>query len=209
MKIVAFGDSITLGVRTDGSLREEQTWRVLLARQLNAAGPEKWEIVNAGIGGNTTQDGLGRFDADVISRHPAVVTLMFGVNDAAMLSFPDFKPIPGPRVPLKDYRLNLAEMIARVRKIGARPILMTPCPMGNKYFNKHLEPYKSRDHNYMLRSYAAAARELAAELNVELLDVWLRFFQEGMNELLPDGVHPNPKGHEVIASMLYNAIRNP
>jgi acyl-CoA thioesterase-1 len=165
------------------------------------------EIVNAGIGGNTTADGLKRMEADVLAHRPDLVTIMFGVNDAAMLSFPDFKPIPGPRVPLAQYKKNLAEMIARARKAGARLLLMTPCPMGNKYFNRHLEPYRSHDHNYMLRSYAQAVRELAQEVQVELLDVWARFMQEGMNELLPDGVHPNPRGHEVIASMLYNAIR--
>jgi lysophospholipase L1-like esterase len=208
MRIVAFGDSITLGVRADGSLREEQTWRAVLARRLNAAGKESWEIINAGIGGNTTADGIKRFEADALAKKPGILTLMFGVNDAAMLSFPEFKPIPGPRVPLPQYRKNLAEMIARARHAGARVILMTPCPMGSKYFNKHLEPYKSHDKNYVLRAYAQAAREVAAEAGVELLDVWTRFMQEGLNELLPDGVHPNPRGHQVIAGMLYNAIRN-
>ena len=208
MRIVAFGDSITLGVRKDGSLRQEQTWRTALAKRLNAADKERWEIVNAGIGGNTTADGITRFEADAIARKPDIVTLMFGVNDAAMLSFPEFKPIPTPRVALAQYKKNLAAMIARARKAGARVILMTPCPMGNKYFNKHLEPYKSHDKNYVLRSYAQAARETAAELGVELLDVWTRFMQEGMNELLPDGVHPNPRGHQVIAGMLCNVIRD-
>ena len=208
MRIVAFGDSITLGVRADGSLREEQTWRVALAKRLNAAGGGPWDIVNAGIGGNTTADGIKRFEADAIAKRPDIVTLMFGVNDAAMLSFPEFKPIPGPRVALTQYRKNLAEMIARARKAGARVILMTPCPMGNKYFNKRLEPYKSHDKNYVLRSYAQAVREIASELGVELLDVWTRFMQEGMNELLPDGVHPNPRGHQVIADMLFRVIRD-
>ena len=209
MRIVAFGDSITLGVRADGSLREEETWRVVLAKRLNAAGADRWEIINAGIGGNTTADGLKRFEADALAKKPNIVTLMFGVNDAAMLSFPDFKPIPRPRVALAQYRKNLVEMIGRARKAGARVILMTPCPMGNKYFNRHLEPYKSHDKNYVLRSYAQAAREIASQLNVELVDVWTRFLQEGMNELLPDGVHPNARGHEVIASMLFHVIRNP
>jgi lysophospholipase L1-like esterase len=145
-------------------------------------------------------------EADVLAKKPDIVTIMFGVNDAAMLSYPDFKPIPRPRVALAQYKKNLSEMIARARKAGARVILMTPCPMGNKYFNRHMEPYKSHDHNYMLRSYAQAVRELAQEVKVELLDVWTRFLQKGMNELLPDGVHPNPRGHEVIASMLYHAI---
>ena len=206
MRIVAFGDSITLGVRTDGTLREEQAWRAVLSKRLNAAGGGPWEIINAGIGGNTTADGIKRFEADALANKPDIVTLMFGVNDAAMLSFPEFKPIPGPRVPLAQYRKNLAEMIHRARRTGARVILMTPCPMGNKYFNKHLEPYKSHDKNYVLRSYARAAREITAELGVELVDVWTRFLQEGMNELLPDGVHPNPRGHEVIAKMLYNVV---
>jgi lysophospholipase L1-like esterase len=216
MRIVAFGDSITLGVRTDGTLREEQAWRAVLSKRLNAAGGGPWEIINAGIGGNTTADGIKRFEADALANKPDIVTLMFGVNDAAMLSFPDFRPIPGPRVALAEYRKNLTEMIARVRSVALvasnqwhpRVMLMTPCPMGNKYFNKHLEPYKSHDKNYVLRSYAQAVREIAAELGVELVDVWTRFLQEGMNELLPDGVHPNPRGHEVIAGMLFRAIQN-
>ena len=100
MKIVAFGDSITLGVRADGSLKEGETWRAVLERRLNASGGGRVEIVNAGIGGNTTAGGLKRMDADVLANRPDIVTILFGVNDAAMLSFPDFKPIRSPRVAL-------------------------------------------------------------------------------------------------------------
>ncbi|HID23810.1 MAG TPA: hypothetical protein EYP14_15630, partial [Planctomycetaceae bacterium] len=63
-RIVAFGDSVTRGVRP--GVREYQTFRYLLQRKLCDRG---WrvEVINAGIGGDNTARALTRLDRDVLS----------------------------------------------------------------------------------------------------------------------------------------------
>ena len=81
--IVALGDSVTKGVRPDGSVRFGQTFAALLAKRL------KRPVINAGIGGNTSTQMLARLESDVLKYHPRAVILMAGLNDAAYVD-------PGP-----------------------------------------------------------------------------------------------------------------
>jgi hypothetical protein len=81
-KIVAFGDSVTLGVRP--GVTEYQTFRYLLQERLKQQGLDV-EVVNAGVGGDNTRTALARLDRDVLSERPELVIVMFGVNDAAMV----------------------------------------------------------------------------------------------------------------------------
>jgi len=206
--IVAFGDSITKGFRDDGSLVEEQTFRHLLQKALDEESDLEWKVINAGVGGNTTDDALKRIDADVLDHNPDYVTIMFGVNDASLLSFPDFRERHEPRVPLDRFERNLETIIEKIGKVGALQILMTPCPMGKKHPYRDSPPYRGRDMNFMLRDYAEAVRKIAREVGLPLLDVWEKFMEGGdPDKLLLDGVHPNADGHRVIADMLIGFFR--
>jgi lysophospholipase L1-like esterase len=211
LTIVAFGDSITLGVRADGSCREEQTFRYQLQKRLNAelARARTWLIENAGIGGNTTRDALGRIEKGVLAKKPDYATVMFGVNDSAMVSFPDFQPISEPRVPLCEYRRNLEEIVRRIQAIRAKVVLLTPPPIGPRHWLANTSPsYKGRDMNWMFQTYIPSVHEVAQVCRVPLLDVWTRYMASGkLNDWLPDGVHPNEEGHRVIADMLFDHFR--
>ncbi|RKY23182.1 MAG: hypothetical protein DRP79_09625, partial [Planctomycetota bacterium] len=110
---------ITKGFRDDGSLVEEQTFRHLLQKALDEESDLEWKVINAGVGGNTTDDALKRIDADVLDHNPDYVTIMFGVNDASLLSFPDFRERHEPRVPLDRFERNLETIIEKIGKVGA------------------------------------------------------------------------------------------
>jgi len=205
--VVAFGDSVTNGVRGDGEVTEEQTFRYLLGQKLRADNVEA-RIINAGIGGNNTTQGLGRIEQDIVARQPDVVIIMFGVNDAAMI---DGGPRvrTEPRVALATYRENLVKMIEIIRAAGAKVVLCTPTPMSRAYVYQHLGEYATHDDiNYMLRRYAQAAREVATETGVTLVDTFKLFTErpEGL-ELLQDGCHPGPEGHELIGEAVYEPVR--
>src|SRR5690606_26540116 len=73
----------------------------------------KVTVFNAGISGNTTHNALARLERDVLSRQPHLVTVMFGMNDVV-------------RVPAKEFRENLVEIVAKVRDEGAEVLLLTP-----------------------------------------------------------------------------------
>ena len=70
-------------------------------------------VVNTGISGNKTDDGLNRLQRDVLDLKPDLVTVMFGLNDLTVL-------------PVSDFRTNLAQIIHRCRAAGAEVMLCTP-----------------------------------------------------------------------------------
>ncbi len=69
--VVALGDSVTVGVRRDGSVLADQTFVALLERELRKTYPDA-RVINSGIGGNTSSQMLARLDQDVLSQHPQV-----------------------------------------------------------------------------------------------------------------------------------------
>jgi acyl-CoA thioesterase-1 len=73
--IVAFGDSLTAGLRVD----LVNNYPSVLQRKLDAAG-YRYRVVNAGVSGDTSAQGLNRLSA-VRSYHPAIVILELGAND--------------------------------------------------------------------------------------------------------------------------------
>ncbi len=94
--IVCFGDSLTAGYGTDAG----ESYPDDLQTLLDQAG-YPYRVVNEGISGNTTKDGLDRV-ADVIAMKPAVVVLEFGGNDGLR------------GLPIKDSRANLDAMLAKL-----------------------------------------------------------------------------------------------
>jgi acyl-CoA thioesterase-1 len=101
-EVVCFGDSLTEGV----GAREGEDYPSVLARQL------KPPIINAGIRGDTTADGLSRLDQDVLRRDPRLVIVLFGGNDFLR------------RVPLKETAESLEQIVLRIQEGGAMVALV-------------------------------------------------------------------------------------
>ena len=68
-------------------------------------------VINAGIGGNTTQNLLDRFNSDVSGQQPDTVWIMAGTNDYNQY------------VSEEDYSKNIKTLIRKITDIGARPII--------------------------------------------------------------------------------------
>ncbi len=77
-RIVCFGDSITFGE----DLPYQQSYPAVLASLLQEQYPDlDAEVINAGIGGHTSVQGLARLERDVLWYKPHVVVVSFGIND--------------------------------------------------------------------------------------------------------------------------------
>jgi lysophospholipase L1-like esterase len=192
LRIVCLGDSVTKAVRA-GVLPEE-TFSVVLEKKLNESG-QPATVINAGIGGNTTADGLGRFERDVLAHKPKVVVLMFGLND----SWVDAGKTAS-RLTVAQYRANLEQMLSLLKEQGIQAVLMTPNPA--------LRPTYGPERNATLKPYVEAVRSLAAERHLPLIDVYRHFAELALetpdvNTLFTDAMHPNPAGQRVIADLLY------
>lgn len=187
VRVVCFGDSVT-GVYYHTGSRRAYTDMVGIALRRLAPAAEI-TMINAGISGHTTVNGLARLERDVLSHRPDLVTIMFGLNDMT-------------RVPLEAYRSNLKEMIARCRAIGAEVVLATP----NNVIDSEGRPTAK------LVEYCDAMRAVGREEMVPVSDVYRELDAVRACDplawrlLLSDAIHPNMDGHKRLASVLVQTM---
>lgn len=212
--IVLFGDSTT-AARAGVS----KVYAVRVSEALAASGTEL-AVVNAGVGGNTTQEALKRFDRDVLRHRPRLLVIQFGINDSAVDVWKQ-PPATAARVPLPEYLSNLRSMIRIAREQQIQVILMTPNPLRwtaklkERYGRPPYDPAAEDGfESATLRPYVVALRELAAELKVPLVDVHAAYpdfagkHQTTVDGLLLDGMHPNDLGHQLVAELLIPVLRD-
>ena len=100
--ILAFGDSLTWGTGTD----REHAWPAEFARLSGHP------VINAGIPGEISADGLKRLPGLLDEHHPALVVVLHGGNDLLR------------KLPQKSIAGNLQAMIKLIREKGAQPVLI-------------------------------------------------------------------------------------
>jgi lysophospholipase L1-like esterase len=203
---ITFGDSTTA---PRGSLR---VYTDLLREALARLDPSS-VVINAGVPGNTTEDGRRRFETDVLANHPDGVVIQFGINDAAVDVWRN-PPATEPRVPLARFTANLAFFLDAIRARRVRAVLMTPnplcwtSPLRELYGMPPYRPDEADGFNLILHTYAAAVRDLARQHQVDCLDIHAAFQEYGrhpgrsVDALLLDGMHPNAEGHRLVAERL-------
>ncbi|MBA4337404.1 MAG: arylesterase [Hyphomonas sp.] len=171
--VVFLGDSLTAGygLQPDEAMPDqvEAIWR---ASGLDAV------AVNAGVSGDTTANGLARFDWSVAAAEPDLLVVALGANDFLMGVPPDIA------------RANLAAILERARAAGIPAVLVGLTPRGA------LEP-GSRE-----AAYAAIYPELAAEYGVPYYPSLLGQIEGDPSLLQPDGLHPTKEGVVVISAPL-------
>lgn len=176
--ILCLGDSLTAGY----GLSADKAWPALLQQKLDAAGLP-YDVVNAGVSGDTTAGGLRRIDW-LLRRPYDVVILALGANDGLR------------GVPVAETEKNIEGIVAKVRAHhpAARILLagmQVPPNMGPDYAAS------------FGAVFPALARRNDAALWPFLLDG-----VAGRPELnLDDGIHPNAEGHRVIAERAWAILR--
>ena len=201
--IVSFGDSTTA---PRGKLRvySEIIESALIQRGIAV------DVINAGVGGNTTAMAHTRFQSDVLQHSPDVVIVQFGINDSAVDVWKT-PPATVSRVSLAVYEENLRFFLQQIRAAGAEPILMTPNPIGwteklkSLYGQPPYDPEEVEGFNVMLKHYAAKARTIARDEEVSLIDIYGKMEGE-VDRWTLDGMHPNAAGHQLVADALLPAL---
>ncbi len=154
-------------------LGEDQAYPAVVAERLEEAGVPV-RVVNAGVSGDTSAGGLRRLSW-VLRQAPAVVVVGLGANDGLR------------GLALEETDRNLREIVRRARETGAEVVLLgmrIPPNYGPEY----------------AEAFAALYPRIAGDLAVPFVP----FLLEGVGgepELnLPDGMHPNARGHERLAA---------
>jgi acyl-CoA thioesterase-1 len=175
-KIVAFGDSLTAGL----GLTAAESYPSLLQKRLESDGYQ-YEVVNAGVSGDTSAGGLRRIDW-ALDGDVRFLILELGANDL----------LRGQ--PIKEMKKNLDQIIERAQSKGVVVLLAgmyAPTNSGGDYE----------------REVQAAFQSLAREREVTLIPFFLDRVAgiESLNQA--DGIHPNAEGSKIVTETVYNALR--
>ena len=192
IRIVCFGDSITAGSS------ESERWTTLLQARLDNTKPGWCQVVNRGIGGHTSAQGLDRIEKDVLELLPAVVLIEFGFNDCNTRP-----PFIVPRVGVEEYKKNLLEVHRLVAKNGT-PVFIINHPATREDMQGNGKSYREN-----MIPYDRALRSVVAELNAASIDLpeMIASRKISLSEfLLPDGVHLSTAGNKAYAEMVFDGL---
>jgi len=87
LRIVCLGDSRTFGLWTDqgGAFRYDNDYPAALEQLLHEQGAHPAvEVINAGVIGYTSAQGLAQLQTQLLPLHPDVITVSFGFNDHSL-----------------------------------------------------------------------------------------------------------------------------
>ena len=176
-KIIAFGDSLTAGF----GLAEKESYPYLLQEKLKADGFD-YEVVNAGVSGDTSLGGLERADWVLEQDNAQILILELGANDLLR------------GVPVEKMKDNLDKIIRKAKAKNIKILLcgmLAPPTMGAQY----------------QRDFLKAFPDLAAEHKVEFLPFLLDNVATVKEFNQADGIHPNAEGEKIMTENVYKALR--
>ncbi|QSE96124.1 arylesterase [Fulvivirga lutea] len=176
--ILFYGDSLTAGY----GLSKEQAFPALIEEKLND-GSKEYEIINAGLSGETTAGGLNRLDW-ILKKPVDIFVLELGANDGLR------------GLPLDQTKKNLQAIIDKVKAKNPDVQLviagmMVPPNLGEEYSNE----------------FRSIFPQLAQKNDAILIPFLLDGVAGNEHLNLADGIHPNVDGHKIVAETVLNAIR--
>jgi len=176
-RIVVLGDSLSAGL----GLLETQAYPAVLQNKLRADG-YKWEVVNAGVSGDTSAAGLQRADWAMDQGRVKIMVLELGANDGLR------------GLPVTEMKKNLAAIIehAQARHVAVLLAGMEAPPnFGPEYTVSFRQVY----------------RDLASQYKVTLLPFLLDKVAGVPSLNQGDGIHPNVDGAQIVADTVWSALR--
>jgi acyl-CoA thioesterase-1 len=173
--LVAFGDSLTAGFGAEPG----KSYPDYLQRAIDNKG-YRWRVVNEGVSGNTTTDGLARLP-EVLAQKPEIVILELGANDGLR------------GLPITTTKANLEQMIQQLQTAGARVVLagMTLPP---NYGPDYIRPFEN------------LYKELASKYKVTLIPFLLAGVGGNAALMQQDGLHPTAAGNRRVAENVMAVI---
>lgn len=226
--ITTFGDSIMGGIVLDPKSATCSPRYTLLENSFSArcASALGIEIKNHGRFGSTTRHGLReveRWREQVVQSD--FVVMEFGGNDCdhcwkQIALDPDGEH--HPIISLANFTAQYRSMIATIRELGSRPILLSLPPIiADRYFDAFTRPMNATERGNVLRwldhsvenitqwheMYNLQLFKLSAQLDVPIIDITTPFLVErNYREMFcDDGIHPNERGHRLIADTICHA----
>lgn len=156
-------------------LQSGQSFPDALQRDLDQRG-YKYKVENRGTSGATTKDAVADVNS-ILQLHPAVVIVEFGGNDGLR------------GLPLDQTRKNLGSVLAALQSAHIK-VMLAGITLPPNYGPDYIE------------SFGKVFRELAAKHRVTFIPMIYKDLVNVSGTIQQDGIHPTPKGSEIIARTL-------
>ncbi len=185
VNIVCHGHSVPAGYFKTPEVDAMNSYPHLLRAGLAARFPHAViNVIVTAIGGECSDRGAARFEQDVLTHHPDVLTIDYGLNDRS--------------IGLEKAQVAWTSMIEKALAVGIKVILLTPT--GDLTANLD-------DPNDPLNQHAEQIRSLARNYRVGLADSFAAtkaVVQAGcpLSDLMSQVNHPNRRGHDIVGNEL-------
>jgi acyl-CoA thioesterase I len=174
-RIVFLGDSLTAGL----GLAKEQSVPALIQQRLDDE-HYQYEVVNAGVSGDTSAGGLSRLDWS-LDGDVRLLVVELGANDGLR------------GLPPSAMKRNLSEIITRAKSRGIT-VLLTGMEAPPNYGAAYTKEFRQ------------VFPDLAREHDVALVPFYLNGVAgvPGLNQR--DGIHPNPEGARIVERTIWKSL---
>ncbi len=200
-KVIFFGDSITeLGVK-------EKPYKGYILKMDSLCAVEKkseqYEFMGSGISANKVYDLYLRLEEDVLSKNPDIVFIWVGVNDVW------HKTLLGTGTDADKFERFYLAILKKLKEKNIKAVLVTPAVVGEK--TDMSNPLDSD-----LNKYCNIIRVIAKKNDLPLVDLRNEFHEyyqnnnpnnEEKNILTYDKVHLNTKGNQLVAELMWKAVK--
>lgn len=195
--IACMGDSVTAGspyyknvTTPPNKYQDIYAWTSTVRNELNI------NVINKGIGGQTTGEMLARFDNDVINSNPDYCIIEGGINDVLQVD---------KYVPFYKTQINIQSMIAKCQMHNIIPILATPIP------TRQSNSFSDYQHSEIdvIRNWLTEYGKL---VNITVIDFYNPLIQNitgnVIMSLISDGLHPNLEGYKRLGFEVIKQLRD-
>jgi lysophospholipase L1-like esterase len=191
MRVLVFGDSIAYGAWDSKGGWVDRLKAKAHEFTLKDQDNNKLQIINLGIGGDTSGKVLHRLEAEIKARTsaswPFTFVFAIGTNDARVVG-------SEVEVPVESFRKNLQEIIAISQKYTSNILFvgLPPLAVDNIIFKNF--SYSDND----VKQYDDVLAQIAQNEGVACIPVRSHFAEQKSECFTEDNLHPNDEGHELI-----------
>lgn len=207
MKILFFGDSITdMGrsreANSNSAFAFGEGYVFLASADIMKKYPNRFEILNRGIGGNRIVDLYERIKCDVWNHKPDVLSILIGVNDV----WHEIARQNGVEIDRfeKVYRMLIEDTLKVLPNV--KIMILEPYVLEGTSTTENFERFKD------VYNYAKVAKKIASDYGLTFVPLQEKLSalaeENGASYYMADGVHPDVPGARFIADEWVDAFYN-
>lgn len=192
MRVLVFGDSIAYGAWDIEGGWAERLKKDAHQRTVDSSGSQKVQVINLGIGGDSSTKILKRMENEAQARYskswPFIFIISYGANDE--------RSIDGKvETSLEEFESNSQAIINLAKKYSNKIVFVGAPPIRGA-----IVAFKGQEYSdARLKEYEQVLNSIVVNAGIEFLKVRPAFEQAGLETLYSyDNIHPNDKGHGLI-----------